>query len=258
MTKSGLLLCIVLLMASGGRAAAEASGPDFWRVHGVASDDRLNVHDGPSARSKIVGNLAPNATGLKNLGCRNDLSFNEWQRLSPAERARRSKPRWCKVQTPDLTGWVAGRFLAEGAAPEAGAHQTAVVRAWTIACRPQGCTIEQTAIGSKAVTRLVITPVQANARISIIRSSLPRKGTLSIFADGEQLSAGPMAQLTRQGKTRASLEPDDVTAGLLRGMRRHKTMVIGFPGEERGVEFHVDGFAEAWAVFERLKDRQGR
>lgn len=29
-------------------------------------------------------------------------------------------------------------------------------------------------------------------------------------------------------------------------MSRHKNMVASFPGEERGAEFHVEHFGEAW------------
>ncbi|TMV82945.1 SH3 domain-containing protein [Thioclava sp. BHET1] len=82
-------------------ADGQAGGPDFWQVAGVSAGDRLNLRAGPSAKEAVVARLA-NGTVLRNLGCRGS-----------------GTARWCRVATPDgaISGWVAGRFLVEGAAP---------------------------------------------------------------------------------------------------------------------------------------------
>ncbi|MEV8468773.1 SH3 domain-containing protein [Fluviibacterium sp. DFM31] len=84
-------------------ADGDAGGPDFWEVTGVAAGDFLNIRTGPSTRYSIVAR-APNGLTLRNLGCSGTGSS-----------------RWCHVQTPDgnYDGWVAGRYLREGAAPAA-------------------------------------------------------------------------------------------------------------------------------------------
>jgi hypothetical protein len=74
-------------------------GPDYWKVAGVSAGDLLNLRAGPSTANKVLARLA-NGTALRNLGCK----------MSGGQR-------WCKVEAPDATGWVAGSFLREGPAP---------------------------------------------------------------------------------------------------------------------------------------------
>jgi hypothetical protein len=47
------------------------------------------------------------------------LTYQQSTTLSKTEQARRLKqhPRWCRVEYQGVTGWVAGRYLAEGACP---------------------------------------------------------------------------------------------------------------------------------------------
>ena len=98
-------------------AAAEADGPDFYRVKGVASNDTLNIRSEPSASSQKLGEIPYNANGVKNLGCKGSLNFADWQKASPAQRKAAAASRWCKVSFDGKVGWVAGRFLAEGDGP---------------------------------------------------------------------------------------------------------------------------------------------
>ena len=93
---------------------AEADGPDFYRVTGVAADDVLNIRSGPSAKDAVVGTVPPNGDGMRNLGCSGGMSFAEWEKASAREREAAQHRRWCKVEYKGVTGWVAGRFLAEG------------------------------------------------------------------------------------------------------------------------------------------------
>ena len=74
-------------------------GPDFWAV---VANGGLNLRTGPSQSANKVAVLHADDV-VRNLGCR----------MAEAQR-------WCQVQTvteSKLTGWVAGRFLAEAAEP---------------------------------------------------------------------------------------------------------------------------------------------
>lgn len=106
-------LAVMLGLVATGVAVAEADGPDSFRVVGVAKDDVLNLRQEPSAAAMIIGRIPPDATGLRNLGCRGGQSLAEWQAASEAERAAAVFRRWCRVEYRGTTGWVAGRFLAE-------------------------------------------------------------------------------------------------------------------------------------------------
>jgi hypothetical protein len=112
-----LALLPIVLLGTATPAAAEADGPDFFRVTGVAPDDVLNIRAEPSASARKIGEIPPNADGIRNLGCRGGLSFTEWEAASPEEREASSRKRWCRIAFHGVEGWVAGRFLAEGGAP---------------------------------------------------------------------------------------------------------------------------------------------
>jgi hypothetical protein len=238
------------MSATMGTAFAEADGPDFWRVTGVRPDDTLHVHIEPSARSRVVSRIPHDARGLAALGCTAYPTFAEWQRMTAAEKARGAKARWCKVRHGNVTGWVAGRFLAEDAAPDRQSARTNV-GPWAVGCDGTSCALEQVGIGSRRRTVLRIElQGDGNARFIFEAPRLPKSGTLSMYMDGTQVSAGPIGPVRSKTGSRLVLDPDDITAGLLRQMPGHKNMVVSWPGEERGVELHLDDFAEAR---ERLK-----
>lgn len=99
-----------------GLTLAEADGPDFYAVRDVARGDVLNIRAEPSPHARKIGEIPPDGTCIRNLGCKGGLSLQELTELSPAEQERRrhQNPRWCKVEYRGITGWVAGRYLAEG------------------------------------------------------------------------------------------------------------------------------------------------
>jgi uncharacterized protein len=113
------LLCLIAVLALWlpDMPRAEADGPDFFAVSGVASDDVLNIRSDPSAGAAKVGQIPPDANGLRNLGCEGGISFAEWEQATEEERAQATRKRWCRVEFNGVTGWVAGWFLTEGAAP---------------------------------------------------------------------------------------------------------------------------------------------
>lgn len=79
-----------------------AGGPDFWEVTGVAKNETLSLHSGPSATEGVVSKV-PNGTRLRNLGCKME-----------------NGSRWCRVRTfgeDAIEGWADGRYLMESAVP---------------------------------------------------------------------------------------------------------------------------------------------
>jgi uncharacterized protein YraI len=117
---AALMLLGGSLALSAGAALAEADGPDFYRVIDVAADDVLNIRAEPDPGAAKVGEIPPGADCVRNLGCRGGLTLQEFTTLSEAEQAERLRqnPRWCQVEYQGVTGWVAGRYLAEGACAE--------------------------------------------------------------------------------------------------------------------------------------------
>ncbi len=113
--RGALVLALVTSLAAGA-LWAEADGPDYYAVRGVAQNDVLNIRAEPSPHAPKVGEIPPNGTCIRNLGCQGGLTFEEFATLSPAEKERRARenPRWCKVEYEGDTGWVAGRYLTEG------------------------------------------------------------------------------------------------------------------------------------------------
>jgi len=109
-----LAILPVALLGAVTPAAAEADGPDFFRVTGVAAEDVLNIRAEPSASARKIGEIPPNADGIRNLGCQGGLSFTEWEAANRQEREASQRNRWCRIAFCGVQGWVAGRFLAEG------------------------------------------------------------------------------------------------------------------------------------------------
>lgn len=109
-------LPLAALALGADMVRADADGPDFFAVRGVANDDTLSVRAKPSPRAAKIGVIPPDGTCIRNLGCQGGLTFQEFTELLPAERKKRERknPRWCKVAYRGITGWVAGRYLAEG------------------------------------------------------------------------------------------------------------------------------------------------
>lgn len=109
--RAGLLAAGCWLLAAS--AQAEADGPDYFRVRGVAAGQMLAVHTEPDASAPVSAQLAATADGLRNLGCSGGPAFAD------AEQRAVQAQRWCRVETPDASGWVLAQFLAEGSAPAA-------------------------------------------------------------------------------------------------------------------------------------------
>ena len=110
------LLAVILAYSVPDFAHAEADGPDYYAVTGVATDDVLNIRAGPSAASAKIGQIPPDGRHLRNLGCRGGPSFAQWQRMDEAQRRRAARQRWCKISYQGIEGWVAGRFVKEDGA----------------------------------------------------------------------------------------------------------------------------------------------
>jgi len=108
-----------LVAAHSSEVAAEADGPDFFRVSGIARGHVLNLRAEAGAGAAVIARMPYNTDGLRNLGCKGGFTFAQWQKASPAERERARHRRWCKVEYLGKQGWAAGWFLAEGSGPAA-------------------------------------------------------------------------------------------------------------------------------------------
>jgi hypothetical protein len=110
-----LLFCFITSYALAG-----ADGPDYWVVHGVKPGDVLNMRQEPDWKSGKVGEIPPDGQCLRNLKCVGGLTFEEFTSLSEAEKNRinKARPRWCYIEYHGVKGWVAGRYLREGACKE--------------------------------------------------------------------------------------------------------------------------------------------
>lgn len=113
--RSAHILCTLALLVgvSAPARAQNAEGPDFWAVTGVKSNDALNLRMAPNADSEAVARIPYNARGLKNHGCPNGITFEQWKVMTKAQRDRAARSRWCQVEYQGRKGWVAGRFLRE-------------------------------------------------------------------------------------------------------------------------------------------------
>jgi len=107
---------IAILIVTASPVFADADGPDFFEVTGVPDDDVLNIRTRPDPTAEIIGQIPPDGSCVRNLGCQGGLTFQEFTELSEEQKAVRLKenPRWCKVRYRDVEGWVAGRYLKEG------------------------------------------------------------------------------------------------------------------------------------------------
>jgi hypothetical protein len=103
--------CTIALAAIACAGARAEEPPKFWAVTGVGSSDVLHLRDVPSADSRSLARIPPNARGLKHLGCRrNQPPMEQWARMTEAAR-REALTQWCRVEYKGHEGWVAGRFL---------------------------------------------------------------------------------------------------------------------------------------------------
>jgi hypothetical protein len=109
-----ILCSLTLLVGAPALACAQsAEGPDFWAVTGVRANDTLNMRMAPNADSEAIARIPHNARGLKNYGCPNEVTFDQWKSMTKSQRDQAARSRWCQVEFQGRKGWVAGRFLRE-------------------------------------------------------------------------------------------------------------------------------------------------
>jgi uncharacterized protein len=113
-----IAVSVVVLGVIGTSVLAQSDGPDYFRITGLKKEDRVNVRRAPEKDAKVVGKISKDADGIKNLGCKGPLSAKQWEKASEAKKKAAERDRWCQVQYKDVKGWVLGRFLVEGTAPE--------------------------------------------------------------------------------------------------------------------------------------------
>jgi uncharacterized protein YgiM (DUF1202 family) len=112
-SRACLVLALGLLAAAPAGAQPAGDGPEAWAVTGVRSDDSLNLRVAPNADSKRIAKIPHNARGLRNLGCPNHVTFEQWKRMTQGQRDFAARSRWCEVEYNGMKGWVASRYLKE-------------------------------------------------------------------------------------------------------------------------------------------------
>jgi hypothetical protein len=115
---SRALVAAVTLAGLTALAFAQADGPDYFRISGLKKEDRVNIRRTPDLDARIVGKIPKDADGIRNLGCKGGLTRKQWEKASEARKKSAARERWCQVEHDGMKGWVLGRFLAEGSAPE--------------------------------------------------------------------------------------------------------------------------------------------
>ncbi|WFE77141.1 hypothetical protein [Roseinatronobacter sp. S2] len=97
---------------SVAHAEIDGSGPDAWRVMGVAPNDVLNVRMGPGTNYPVIETFAHNERNLQQITCVPFYTMAHFSTMAEAE-LDALPPRWCLMRTADLTkaGWVAQRYL---------------------------------------------------------------------------------------------------------------------------------------------------
>lgn len=100
------------LLASVAQAEIDGSGPDAWRVTGVAPNDVLNVRMGPGADYPVIATFAHDQRELQQITCVPFYTMAHFSAMTEAE-LDALPPRWCLMRTADLAtaGWVAQRYL---------------------------------------------------------------------------------------------------------------------------------------------------
>lgn len=84
---------ILVFMAGPAAATPEYVLPTFFDVIGVDADDVLNIRARPSAKSEIIGTLAPDATQIEVL-----------------EETYIANTPWYRVNTGESSGWISGHY----------------------------------------------------------------------------------------------------------------------------------------------------
>jgi hypothetical protein len=114
-----LLICLAILLSMPDNAFSTADGPDYWKVHGVAKGDVLNIRQEADPKSQKIGEIPPDGQCIRNIRCAGGLTFKEFTTLSGAEKKKieKERPRWCLIEYKGVTGWVNGRYLREGGCP---------------------------------------------------------------------------------------------------------------------------------------------
>ena len=96
------LFFVLAVLAAPALAQADAPAPQLSAVTGVRSDDALNLRVAPDGDSRRIARIPFN-----------HVTFEQWKRMTPPQRDRAARARWCEVEYKGQKGWVASRFLKE-------------------------------------------------------------------------------------------------------------------------------------------------
>lgn len=92
-------------------AGATADGPDFFQSNSGITE--IQVFENPQLNSKQMKSIKAPVLGLRNLGCKGEISFSEWERLDEPQKSKLKENIWCKIAYHETEGWVQNQDLAE-------------------------------------------------------------------------------------------------------------------------------------------------
>jgi uncharacterized membrane protein len=134
----------VLIMLSAGALRAEVAGQMYPALHavvGVAESDVLNIRATPDDGAEVVGTLAPNQMGVEVI---------------------RVTDGWAEVNTGEVTGYAALRFLARQEGPD-----------WYALAQPLSC------FGTEPFWSLALDPDARNVTFSTPEITTARQDPIS-------------------------------------------------------------------------------
>ena len=154
-------------------ARATADGPDFFRVHGIATGNALTILAEPRAGAPAIGSAPSDAVCLRNRGCRGGLTFEEFNTLDDEAKRQRAaaNPRWCQVEYQGRTGWVDARHLTEAPCPMADARPQSDARTVAFARGTTRSAIKGRLSGRKSIDYLVRAAAGQTLEVSLEASN---------------------------------------------------------------------------------------
>ena len=154
-------------------ARATADGPDFFRVHGIATGNALTILAEPRAGAPAIGSAPSDAVCLRSRGCRGGLTFEEFNTLDDEAKRQRAaaNPRWCQVEYQGRTGWVDARHLTEAPCPMADARPQSDARTVAFARGTTRSAIKGRLSGRKSIDYLVRAAAGQTLEVSLEASN---------------------------------------------------------------------------------------
>lgn len=168
---------LLTIMAVLWAAAAPAQEfPALYSVHGVASDDVLNVRAGPGAHFEVIGALPPGAAGIE-VSAANDTG--RWLRVNTGERAGWASAAFLQRTGPDWTQGLPRPLACFGTEPF-----------WSLERTATGALLSEPGIGTTALAERWTGPAQGRTPVEFAALMEGGGGRLTAFVARESCNDG--------------------------------------------------------------------